>query len=406
MNQSDEDGIAMPVFTYVGRNQAGQKVNGVIEADNTSAAVSVLRSQGLWVSDLKTSGGAPARATPSDTLPAPSLVERLFQPAPVQQLSMFYHQVYTLLYSGVGIYQAFELLSQPGQSTNGRIRAVAAEMAQATMSGDRMSTVMRRHPGLFDKMQLRMVEAGENGGFLAEVCRRLADYLEREHKIRQDISRRTLYPKFVIGLLFLVYPIRIPLTLAGYLGDVATQSLWLAGVGIPLWLFLRLFLSAQATRALVDQFKLLTPMTGKLVRKLAVARFARTLAALYSAGVGLATAATMSAEASGNAVLERRMAEVMPGVERGGSLCDALEATRFFPPIFLGMVRTGETTGGMDLMLDNAAATYEEEASHSTAQLVVTLGVGVLLLVGIMVGVKVIGFFGGMYTGLLNSANG
>ncbi|MBM3459418.1 MAG: type II secretion system F family protein [Armatimonadetes bacterium] len=395
----------MPVFSYTARDQRGVVTQGTVDAESNQGAVAQLREQGLWVTDLRVGG---ARARPGEAAPVPqtdaSLGRRLFSPVSPAVLALFYRQLHALLNSGVGMYSALEILSQPNGVPNAALRKVVLALAQQALRGRPLSEEMPRYPWLFQRLQVRMVQAGEQGGFLPDVLRRLADYLEREHAIRQDVRRKTLYPKLVLVVFLLVLPIRMPLTLAGYLGGLSQILLWVACAGIPLWFLGRLFLTSVAGANFADQVKLALPVVGGVIRKLAVARFARSLAALYGSGVILGSALTLSAESCGNHVLEQAVLRIVPAVEKGAGLTQSLEATRFFPAMFTGMVHTGETSGNLDTMLDKASEFYEQEATHATTQLTVIMGVAVLIGVAILVAMKVIGFYTGMLGGIMGSA--
>jgi len=152
--------------------------------------------------------------------------------------------------------------------------------------------------------------------------------------------------------------------------------------------------------------KLAIPVIGPLIRKMTAARFARSFAALYGAGVPIASALGMSGEASGNHLLEQRSRVMVPALERGVPLSRAMDASGFFPPMFIGMISTGESTGNLDQMLDKAADFYEEEARHATTQLVVILGVVLLIVAAILVAIKMISFYSGLFSGIFNAAGG
>jgi type II secretory pathway component PulF len=281
---------------------------------------------------------------------------------------------------------------------------VVGELAQNIMVGERLSGAMARFPWLFDRMQVRMVEAGEAGGLLVEIVRRLAEYLEREFELQLEIKRKTLYPKILLFALIFIPPVPT-LVLAGpgaYALEIWTILQYLVLIGIPLWFVARTVLTTKGGRELWDQVKLSLPITGPLVRKIVASRFARTLAALYGAGVPIATAVNLSGEASGNSVLESAAARMQMALERGVSISQALGSSQFFPPIFLGMVSTGEATGNLDEMLDKAADFYEQEALHATIQLVVIMGVLLLLAMAILIAIKIIKFWTGFYSGVSN----
>lgn len=394
----------MPLYYYTARDQGGNQTSGSVEAETDSRAVSHLREQGLWVTDLK-AGGAARTAGPR-VRPEDSLGQRLKSPVSPKDLSLFYRQLYTLLNSGVALYQALEMLSQNNQTPNSHLRRATLYLSQNVLGGGRLSEAMARYPRIFDRMQVRMVEAGEAGGVLVDIFRRLSEYLEREHYIRSEVARKTLYPKLVLLLLLFVLPISFPMSVASYLRGLATIWTWILGVGIPLWLVLRLFLTSRGGRETYDQLKLAIPLIGKLVRKMTVARFSRSFAALYGAGVPIGSALAMSGEACGNYVLEQQSLRMVPALERGVSIAQTLEASRFFPPMFTGMVSTGESTGNLDTMLDKAADFYEEEAAHAMQQLVVILGVVLLIIVAIFVAIKVATFYMSLFNGQMNVVGG
>jgi type IV pilus assembly protein PilC len=392
----------MPLYLYTAKDGSGNQTTGSVEAETDSNAVSRLREQGLWVTDLRETGRR--LSGPKQIRQEDSIGHRLKSPVSPKDLSLFYRQLHTLLNSGVALYRSLEMLSQGAQTPNPHLRRATGFLAQHILEGGRLSEAMARFPRIFDRMQVRMVEAGEAGGVLVDIFRRLSEYLEREHHIRSEVSRKTLYPKLVLILLMFVLPINMPLTVQGYVTDLTRILLWVFGLGIPLWLVGRLFFTSRGGRETFDQVKLAFPVVGKLIRKMAVARFARSFAALYGAGVPIASALAMSGEASGNYVLEQQSRRIVPALERGMPIAQVLEATRFFPPMFTGMVATGESTGSLDTMLDKAADFYEEEASHATQQLVVTLGVVLLIIVAIFVAIKVISFYAGYIGGIMNNA--
>ncbi|MFN3652915.1 MAG: type II secretion system F family protein [Armatimonadota bacterium] len=398
----------MPVYTYTAKDSRGNVQQGEVEAVSDSQAVAQLREQGLWTTNLKRRGGGGRAEGERGEKQETSLFMKLFPPVSSKDLSLFYRQLYTMLNSGMPLYGSLETLGGTHQSPNQHLRRVAATMAQMVLAGQTLSAGMRRFPWLFDKMQLRMVEAGEMGGLLVTILERLAEYLERDYQLRLEIKKKTLYPKLLLLALILIPPIPI-LVLGGvvpYLlavwGTVSTAILY----GIPTYVMVKLLLTTQAGRELYDQIKLGLPVIGPLVRKLAVARFSRTLAALYGAGVPIVSAVTISSEATGNSVLERGCRVAAPAMEKGGSIGLALSATRFFPPMFTGMVSTGETTGSLDDTLNKAADFYEQEALHTSVQLVVILGVVLLLIMALIIAIQVIGAWGGYAAGVTGAGGG
>jgi len=397
----------MPVFTYTARDRGGQVSTGTVEAESNAGAVSSLREQGLWVTDLRVQG-ARRREQPGAGPVEGGAAKKMFSPVSLKDLSLFYRQLHTLLNSGMAFYQSLETLSHPNQSPNAQLRRVVAELAQHVLVGGRLSDGMARFPWLFDKMQIRMIEAAEMGGLLVDVLERLATYLEREYELRLEIKRKTLYPKLLAAAVIFIPPIPT-LVLRGFVPYLwAIWNILQYGVFVilPLFLVIRyLVTTTQGGRSAYDQVKLAIPVIGPLVRKLAVARFARTLGALYGAGVPIMSATKIAGEASGTSVLERYASTMGASLEKGVSIAETMNNAHFFPPMFVGMVSTGETTGNLDGMLNKAADFYEEEAKHASIQLVVILGVALLLLMAIIIAIQVIGFWGG-YGGSVGNATG
>jgi len=396
----------MPRFTYTARDRSGNPSSGIIEADSNSGAAALLRERGLWVTALQAEAGP--RDGTTRRAPEEGVAKKLFSPISLRDLALFYRQFHTLLNAGMPLYQSIATLGETRQTPNAHLRRVLAEMGQMLLAGTRLSEGMSRYPWLFDRMQVRMVEAGEQGGMLVEILDRLARYLEREYELRLEVKRKTLYPKLLLVAVIFI-PAVPTLVLAGPLAYVREiwAIIWRVVVfGVPLFYAARLFVRTRAGRDLWDTVKLALPLTGSLVRKMAAARFARTLAALYGAGVPISQALGLAGEACGNSVLERASTRMRPAVERGCSVSQTLEATGFFPPMFVGMVATGESTGNLDEMLEKAADYYEEESKHATVQLVTILGVALLLVMGLMVAIKVISFWTGYFGGLLGGSAG
>ena len=402
----------MPVFTYTARNQSGQMLTGTLEAETDARAAAHLREQGLWVTEIRNSGrgrterlpGAPAHPPGAET--SPWLQVR--PPVSLKDLSLFYRQLHTLLNAGLPLYSSLETLGNPTQSPNAHLRRVVHAISQHVLTGGRLSEGMARYPWLFSKMQLRMIEAGEAGGLLVQIFERLANYLESQYELELEIKRKTLYPKILLfALLFIP---QIPtLVLKGFIPYVL--EIWsivgmLLMVGVPLFIAFKFLMTARAAREWYDHLKLMIPITGNLVRKMTIARFSRTLAALYGAGVPIMTATTLAGESSGNHVLESASYGMSSALERGVPMSQALSATGFFPAMFRGMVSTGESTGNLDQMLEKAADFYEEEAKHATLQLVVILGVLLLLVMAVLIALKIIGFYTSFYGGQVGAASG
>jgi type IV pilus assembly protein PilC len=249
-----------------------------------------------------------------------------------------------------------------------------------------------------------MIQAGEHGGLLVEVVRRLAEHIQREYELRLEIKRRTLYPKILLGAFFIIpnIPTLVLQGVGPFLAALWNTVAMVVMIAVPVYLAGRYLLTTQAGRNAYDHIKLAIPPVGGLVRKLVIARFSRTLAALYGAGVPINTATALAGDTSGNYVLEQATVRVIPAIERGMPVSGALAATHFFPPMFLGMIQTGETSGSLDEILNKAAEFYEEEAKHAIIQLTVILGVVLLLIMAVLIAIRILSFYLNYVGGVMN----
>lgn len=414
----------MPTFQYTARDQAGQIQNGVLEAATDSAAAADLREQGLWPTSIRATRRGPGESPAA--MPAPPTIVgapggRMAMPGirpsrrrstfaetfiyPVwtgvttKDLALMYRQFATMIGAGIPMYKTLVNLQQ--QTQNKRLRGALEQITQRVLEGGKLSEGMAEFPFFFNRMQLRLIQAAEQGGLLHAILTRLADYLDREYALILKIRQKMMYP-FLLLLAFIFIPPIPVLVLAGvkpYLMVILLKygpGVLTMGLIAFAWRFLR---RIEVLADVVDQAKLALPIVGKFVKRLAVARFARSLGALYHAGVGVWMGMQAAGEACGNRTLERKIKLAAPSVERGASLTAALQFTQFFEPMFLGMVATGHETGDLDRMLDKAADYYESEAEHAINQQVVILGVLLLLTMAVVIGSQVIAAYAGHYQG-------
>jgi type II secretory pathway component PulF len=349
------------------------------------------------------------------------IVYPIFSGVVVKDLAPFYRQFATLVSAGLPIYQA--LVALEGNTTNAKLKEVARAGQLQVQSGGKFSDVLAAWPWVFKPVEVELIRAAEHGGMLEQVLKQIADYVEHDWEIRRLVSRETMYPKIVlfVALMILGYP--------GFMGQtMAFVKLVLGGMGnaqgkdytllqylldtlgfgilcialfvIPLAIF-RLFLfNVKGVREGYDTFKNAVPGFGGLAKMFAVARFSRTLAALYRGGFGMSHALQIAGDASGNAVLRGAVQRAIPHAERGGLVSESLRSSGFFSPMSIDMFRTGETAGRLDEMLDRMADFYEAEGKLKTRQAALIFGTAVFLLVAILVAVQVISFWTGHYAGV------
>ncbi|MGQ9881756.1 MAG: type II secretion system F family protein, partial [Armatimonadota bacterium] len=249
---------------------------------------------------------------------------------------------------------------------------------------------------------IALIQAGEEGGLLDNMLARRADSLERDCKLPLIIRAGTFYPKvlLVAGIFIPKIPI---LVVGGGLIPYLRETVGWAGpillAVLAIVALVRIALQVEPLREAYDSLKLMVPGIGGLVRQLAMARFSRAMAALFSAGVPLQRAIAISALAADNYYLTKRLRSAVTAVEHGQSLSSAFQQTGVMPPLVLDMLRTGESTGSVDAMMDKVAEYYEQETDVKSHQAVIALSVGVYLLIALWIASMIIGFWQGYASG-------
>lgn len=404
----------MPIYEYKARNKQGERVQGNQEASDKQAALLALREAELFVTKLDPLNAARSKDAAAQSTPRSN--GKWWLRAKAKSQSLYFRQLQALLKSGTGLSQALSAVAQSAPSKS--LRDASLEMSRRIAKGEVWSTQMREYPGLFSPLTLAMIRSGEAGGFLDVACGKLADYAEQDHHIQQVIARETWYPKLVIfaAILILNAP---PLVVAIYTGQPIGPAIlrYLMGIGLPLLIIFLIWLVTNGKKfimplarhlrpltIIIDQIKLLTPVAGKTVRNLAVAKFCRAFAALNGAGLGVATSFELAGEACGNTAIASRIQDVIPQVEQGQGITDALAATRQFQPVVLQMMRTGEISGNFDEQMNSVAEFMEQEGESSIRKSMVVLGILALLAVAIMVAYYVINFYVSYFDSIFNMA--
>ncbi len=422
----------MTNFAFQARDESGQKISGTREALDQKAALETLREDGFFVTKLQATresngahhevprvetsnhaieNNAPSTASPgivpprsSTSVPvAPTNVlepaaRQPFKQANSKQVALYFRQMHAMLHAGTSLAQALALLSQ--HAPNKSLQHASREMGARAATGTAWSETMRSYPGIFSELMIGMISAGERGGFLDRMCERLAEYGERDYEIQQTIKRETWYPK-LLAISSIFIPSVVPLVLQGF-------NAWLKMVLPPVIVISVLFIGWKMIKFLapsflhhgplaywVDWLKLLVPIAGKTVRALATAKFCRAFGALSSAGMGIGPTIELSARACGNEAIAEKARRVIPMVESGATMTDALASTRVFPPIAIQMLSVGEMSGNIEEQLEKVADFQEQDAETTVKQAVKVFGILVFLAIAAYIGSQVISFYGG-----------
>jgi len=401
----------MATFVYKALDPKGAPTTGEIEGDSKAAVAATLRNRGLTVLDVnevKKGWGKielGGRIKPKD-------------------ITVFSRQFATMVGSGLSMLRCLYVLEE--QTPNKKLAAVIGQVRADVEAGISLSDALAKHPAVFDRLYVSMVRAGEAGGVLDEVLNRLATQLEANDSIRRAVKSAMVYPVMIGTFALLVLTgmvlFLIPIFAGMYkeLGNAQLPTLTRIMVGISdtmrtlpwnvvivaaiiaVVYALRRFKRTERGRRIWDRIKLRVPMgIGEIIRKLAVARFSRTLGTLISSGVPILAAIEITGQAAGNSVIEDAMVEVQTAVKEGQSMTEPLSKVPIFPAMVTQMISVGEETGALDAMLGKIADFYEDEVNASVKSLTSILEPILMLGVGAIVGVVVIS----MYLPIFNMMN-
>jgi type IV pilus assembly protein PilC len=396
----------MPTFAYSGRTRGGQTVSGERAADTMDAAVTALRRDQILVT----------RITPSkDKADAPAKKEKtgkLGKKVAAKNLAVFTRQFSVMIDAGLPLVQCLDILGSQEEDKN--FAAVIGQTREAVEGGASLADAMRKHPKTFDPLFTNMIAAGEAGGILDTILKRLATYIEKAVKLSGQVKSAMIYPIAVVVIaggvvgvilwkviptfasLFsglgaeLPLPTRVVIALSNNL--VRFFPFLLVGVGAIGYAF-KTYYATEKGRRVVDATMLKMPVLGNILRKIAVARFCRTLATLVSSGVPILDGLEITAKTSGNSIVEDAVMATRTSIERGETIAAPLRETQVFPSMVVQMISVGEATGALDTMLAKIADFYEEEVDTAVAGLLTLLEPIMIAILGVVVGGIVIAMY-------------
>jgi type IV pilus assembly protein PilC len=389
----------MPVFSYTGRTRGGQTIAGEIEAGSREAVVARLRAQQV----IATSVRAKAREI-NIQLFGSGVTEK--------EIVIFTRQFATMIDAGLPLVQCLEILAS--QQENKVFKKVLVEIRQSVEGGSTFAAALKQHPKVFTSLYANMVEAGEAGGILDTILNRLAQYMEKAMALKKKVKSAMIYPSTIITVavavvIFLLVFV-IPTFKAMFEGFGASLPLptviileasrivrayFLYGVAaVVAALFgLRTWYRTAAGRTAVDGFLLKAPVVGILIRKVAVAKFTRTLGTLISSGVAILDGLDITARTAGNKIIEQAVLRTRASIAEGKTIAEPLKASGVFPPMVVQMISVGEQTGALDAMLAKIADFYDEEVDSSVANLTSLLEPMLMVFLGIVIGGVVIAMY-------------
>jgi type IV pilus assembly protein PilC len=395
----------MPSFSYSAINAQGVESGGELQASDLSAARDQLRVSGLlaqWVQEL--TGPAAVNKT-----------KRGFfdKKMKAKSLQVFSRQFATMIEAGLSVVTALVILEQ--QTDDQALRAVIDDIRENVETGSLLSEAMSKHPDIFSRLYISMVEAGEAAGVLDTVLDRVAIQIEKEEKIKRRVKGAMIYPMVVltfaslvmVGMLMFLVPIFVKIfdQLGGKLPTLTQYVMYASNALRGYWFIIfpavfaviygfRKWKKTEAGRQGWDRFKLKVPAgIGAVVLKVAMARWSRTLSTLIASGVDIMRALEITAQTTGNWVVEEETAALRLRVQEGASIAQPLIDSSIFPPMVSQMVKIGEETGELEKMLSKVADFYEDEVDASIQALTSIIEPLMMVGVGMMVGVIIISMY-------------
>ncbi|HTS02353.1 MAG TPA: type II secretion system F family protein [Thermoanaerobaculia bacterium] len=394
----------MAQFVWKGRTRQGATTGGVLVADSKDLAIADLRRRQIDVTTVKEKG---------KELAVPKI-----GPGKVnaRRLAIFTRQFSVMIDAGLPLVQCLEILGN--QQDNRLFQKIILAVRQDVEAGSSLAEAMRKHPKAFDDLFVNMVAAGEAGGILDTILRRLSTYIEKAVKLKGQVKTALIYPVSVLLVAAIVVfiilwkviptfaslfaalgaelplPTRLVIRASNF---VASYIVFIVAGMFALGYAVKRYYATYRGRRVIDGLVLKLPVLGDIMRKIAVARFCRTLATLTSSGVPILDGLEITAKTAGNAIIEDAIMGVRKSVEAGRTIAEPLGETKVFPSMVVQMIGVGEQTGALDAMLNKIAEFYEEEVDNAVAGLMKLMEPIMIAILGTVIGTIVVAMYMPMF---------
>ena len=391
----------MPDFVWKGTASNGEIQKGEIEAQDEQAARRLLRQQRISLSKIK--------AKPKDLLENIAFFQTKVT---TKDIVIFTRQLSTMIDAGLPLVQGLEILAS--QQENKTLKKILLDTKSDVEGGSTFADALKKHPKQFDRLFCNMVAAGEMGGILDDVLKRLADYMEKALRLKNKVKGALTYPIIVLAISALVIgiilifvipvfeqmfadfggalplPTQIVVDLSNF---VKSYSLVIIGVSVVMVFLFRKYYKTEKGRRVVDRLILKSPVFGPLLRKVAVANFTRTLGTLINSGVPILESLNVAAGTAGNKMVEEAIYNVRSSISEGRTIAQPLGESGIFPAMVVQMVSVGETTGALDQMLNKIADFYDEEVETAVDALTTMIEPFMIVFLGGTVGSIIIAMY-------------
>ncbi|MBN1931210.1 MAG: type II secretion system F family protein [Desulfobacterales bacterium] len=391
----------MPIFQWEGKNRKNEKQEGELEAPNEQAVRSTLSRMKIIPTKIK--------KKPKDLFANVSF----FQPKVKESdIILFARQFSTMIDAGLPIIQCLDILQ--AQQENKTFKKILKQIKESVESGETLAEAMKKYPKEFDNLFVNMIAAGEAGGILDTILRRLAGYMEKAAKLKKQVKGAMVYPIITLAIALIVVAVILvfvipvfqemfadmggqlpaPTQIVVNLSEFVKSHIFYIIGAIVLFIFaFKKFYNTEKGRAISDNFALKLPIFGILIRKVAVAKFTRTMGTMLSSGVAILEALDIVAKTAGNKTVENSLYAVRSGIAEGRTMAAPLVEAKVFPAMVCQMIAVGESTGALDAMLEKIADFYDEEVDQAVENLTSMIEPFMLVFLGTTIGGLVISMY-------------
>jgi type IV pilus assembly protein PilC len=391
----------MPVYLWVGKNRNGEVQKGEIELANEDAVRNHLSKLRITPTKIK--------KKPKDLF---ENVAFLQPPIKEKDVIIFSRQFSTMIDAGLPIIQCLDILYS--QQENKTFKNMLKDIKESVEGGQTLAEALRKYPRQFDDLYVNMVAAGEAGGILDTILRRLSAYMEKAAKLKAQVKGAMTYPIITIivaiivvaVILVFVIPVfqemfetfggalPVPTQIVVNMSEFAKDKILYIIIGMVIFIFaFRKYYRTNKGRITIDALMLKLPVFGMLLRKVAVAKFTRTMGTMLASGVAILEALDIVAKTAGNKTIERSIYTVRSGIAEGRTMADPLSETGVFPPMVCQMIAVGESTGALDAMLVKIAEFYDDEVDQAVENLTAMIEPVMLVFLGTVIGGLVVAMY-------------
>ena len=391
----------MPIYLWRGEDRKGVIQKGEAEADDLKAAEAQVRRMNIRVTKIK--------KKPKDLFENVAFLQPRVRNA---DIVVFARQFATMINAGLPLIQCLDILQ--AQQENKTFKSMLKDIKESVESGSTLADALGKYPAIFDDLFVNMVAAGETAGILDTILNRLSEYMEKAQRLKKQVKSAMTYPVIVLVVAVLVISVilvfvipvfkemfedfggalPVPTQIVVNMSEFVQSNILYVIVGIVIFVFLfRRFYATEKGRALVDNYMLKIPIFGALLRKVAVAKFTRTLGTMVGSGVPILDALNITAKTSGNKSVETAIMKTRSAISEGQTMAAPLGETGVFPSMVCQMVAVGESTGALDSMLAKIADYYDEEVDAAVATLTSMIEPFMMVFLGATIGGLVIAMY-------------